>query len=347
MTQTIEVGIGNPDRRTDWGAPLGGRGAAPPAADLSPTTAAYAPTHHSGWYFAGWAPELTDPIAPLRIGRARLMVVQTPTGRTVYHSTCPHRGADLAFGGELIRAGIKCPFHGKGIGLGLREGCRYAVPAVPAVAVGDALFCGIDPDLLDDCGFRARLADLAGEFDFFACPELDVPITQEMVIENAFDLDHFRQVHLVPKVLAVDAGKTGEGAVYSEAAFLVGRPPWMGGPREMIRSRFRAVAYSPSVVVTEMGPPGDDQVVITTATATADGCRVRVLIGIRPDPDGVVPPGVVQALVHNANRALQQDLPVWANLNRDAVPRFDDRDDAVLLFQQFCGQFTAVGPSSR
>lgn len=309
------------------------------------TTAAYAPTHHSGWYFAGWVPELTAPITPLRIGRARLMIVRGPEGPAVFGSTCPHRGADLAFGGELVRAGVRCPFHGKGIGLGLRDNCRYAVPAMPTRRIGDALFCAIDPDLLDDYGFAARLTELTGEFEFFACPELEVPITQEMVIENAFDLDHFRQVHLVPRVLAVDSGKTAEGAVYSEAVFEVGRPPWMSGPRQVIRSRFRAIAYSPSVVVTEMGPPGQDQVVITTATAAGSGCRVRVLIGVRPGPDGTVPESMVDSLVANANRALHQDLPVWANMDPDVVPIFDDRDATVLLFQQFCGQFLAVGPS--
>ena len=306
------------------------------------TTSAYSPTHHSGWYFAGWVDEVTAPITPLRIGGARLMVVRGSEGLNVYHSTCPHRGADLAYGGELVRAGVKCPFHGKGVALGLRDNCRYAVPEVPHARIGPALFCGLDPDILDDYGFAARLAELAGEFTFFTCPEVEVPITQEMVIENAFDLDHFKEVHRVPRVLAVDSGKTGEGAVYSEAVFEVGKPPWLSGPQQVIRSRFRAVAYSPSVVITEMGPSGQDQAVITTATATASGCRVRVLIGIRPTPDGSVPPRMVDSLVSNASKALQQDFPVWANMDRDMQPCFDARDATVLLFQQFCGQFSEV-----
>ena len=306
------------------------------------TTAAYSPTHPSGWYFAGWADDVTAPITPLRIGLTRLMLVRTADGIRAYHSTCPHRGADLAHGGELIRAGVKCPFHGKGVALGLRDDCRYAVPSVPLARVGAALFCAIDPDILDDCGFAARLRELSGEFTFVACPEVEVPITQEMVIENAFDLDHFKEVHRVPRVLAVESGKTGDGAVYSEAIFEVGKPPWLSGPQRMIRSRFRAVAYSPSVVVTEMGPPGQDQAVITTATASPGGCRVRVLVGIRPQPDGTVHRSIADSLIANATKALQQDFPVWANMDRDMVPTFDARDATVLLFQQFCAQFTEV-----
>lgn len=311
--------------------------------------APYAPALHSGWYLAAMVDELTEFVTPLAIGDRRLMIVRGPGGTyRVYNSVCPHRGADLGHGGVLSRAGVICPFHGKAIALGERDGARYWVSEVPSFLAGTALFAALDPALLDDNGFRAQMTELASTHQLFACPPAVMAVPQELVVENAFDLDHFIQVHRIPKVTGIGFGRTRDGAAYCEAALTVRTPVWdasngNGGGAAIIQNRFYARAFSPSIVMSELGPAGIGQTVITTASPVSTGCRVRVINALRPEPDGSVPARAVQALTDGARKALEQDRPVWENLTLTMEPTFDPRDEPVLLFREFCSTFSAVG----
>jgi 3-ketosteroid 9alpha-monooxygenase subunit A len=303
----------------------------------------FAPTLHSGWYFGAMIDELTAAVTPLPIGDRRLMIVRDLAGRPrVYDAICPHRGADLGHGGVLTRAGVLCPFHGKSVTLGSRTGSRYSVAELPSLQAGGALFVSLQAEPPDDNGFSEHLLGLAGTHRFFPCPPVDVRVPQELVVENAFDLDHFIQVHRIPKVTATGWGRTSGGAAFCEARFLVRMPAWDGAGDTIIQNRFYARAFSPSVVVSELGAAGIGQSVITTAVPTAGGCRVRVINALRPEPDGSVPAQAVRALTDGARKALEQDAPVWNNLDQHMAPTFDARDEPVLLFREFCADFSDV-----
>jgi 3-ketosteroid 9alpha-monooxygenase subunit A len=295
-----------------------------------PANAGAVPALHTGWYLAGMLDEFAAPVTPLRIGNRRLIVV---AGRDdeprIYDAVCPHRGADLGVGGTLTRAGIVCPFHGKAVALGSRPGARYSTPELPSFLAGPALFVALDAAQVDDRGFRAAMTALAAGHALSACPPVDMAVPQQLVIENAFDLDHFIQVHLIPKVSALDFGRTPAGAAYCEALFQVRPPGAAGTPGRLFDSRFHATAFSPSLVVSELGVPGSGPTVVTSAVPTPTGCRVRVSTVL------------VDKLTEGAAKALAQDAPIWDNLDLEMVPDFDPRDEPVLLFREFCREFTA------
>ena len=306
--------------------------------------AGYAPARHSGWYLAAIVDELTGPVTALRIADRRLIVVRgRDSDFRVYDAVCPHRGADLGHGGTLTRAGIVCPFHGKAVALGERAGSRYSVPELPSFRAGPALFVALLPGAVDDRGFRLRMTKLAATHRLFPCPPADIAVPQELVVENAFDLDHFIQVHRIPRVTAAGHGRTETGAAFCEARFEVRMPAWEGGAGPaadaVIQNRFHATAFSPSIVLSELGAPGTGQAVITTAVPTVSGCRVRVLNALRPQPDGTVPEHAVRALTEGARKALDQDAPIWNNMDLSMTPTFDPRDEPVLLFRDFCQGF--------
>jgi 3-ketosteroid 9alpha-monooxygenase subunit A len=306
----------------------------------------FAAVLHSGWYLAAVTTELTDPITPLAIGDRRMMIVRPADERPrVYRSVCPHRGANLAYGGTLARAGVICPFHGKAIALGGRDDDRLAVAELPSFVAGPALFVALDPDVLDDNGFRDEISSLAGTHQLFPCPAAQMPISQELVIENAFDLDHFIQVHRIPRVTAMQYGRTASGAAFCEARFRVRMPAWDGGGDAVVENRFHATAFSPSIVMSQLGDPASGQTVITAVAPTEGGCSIRVINAVRPGAGGVVPEQAIAALTDGARKALEQDRPVWTHLDPDMEPRFDPRDEAVLLFRQFCGEFLDLGPA--
>ncbi len=325
----------------------------------------YAPVRHSGWYLAATTAELQAPITPLDIAGRRLMVIASGDGGyRVYDSVCPHRGASLAHGGTVGRAGVICPFHGRAIALGAcADPERYSVAEVPSLLVGSVLFVGgmgeardsavgdrgldgrgvdgrgVDGRGVDDRGFEATMLELATTHDLYPCPPMTIDVAPELVVENAFDLDHFVKVHHISRVTAMDWGLAAGGPAHCHAEFTVRTPAWDGGGSKIIQNRFYARAFSPTIVVTELGEHGVGQTVITGATMTPRGCVVRVVNALRRSQQGPASDIVVRSLTDFAAKALHDDMLIWEHLEPAMTPRMDRRDAPVAVFREFCESF--------
>ena len=299
----------------------------------------FAPPQHGGWYLAATVDELTGPITALSLAGRSLMVVSTREGGfRVYDAVCPHRGASLAHGGTLARAGVICPFHGKAVALGAcADPDRYAVAEMPSLLVGPVLFVALGP-VVDDRGFTDTLQALARTHDLYPCPPMLISVAPELVVENAFDLDHFMQVHRISRVAGKDWGQHETGAAYCDARFTVRTPEWDGGGNLVIHNRFYARAFSPTIVLSELGEPGVGQTVITGATPTGRGSVVRVINALRRTEDGV-PPAVLASLTEFAGKALRDDTLIWEHMDMAMTPRMDRRDAPVIVFRDFCDSF--------
>lgn len=298
----------------------------------------YVPTTHGGWYIAALTEDITDEVTPLHLGKRALMAVRDDDSIKVFDAICPHRGANLAYGGTRSKDVVVCPFHGKGITLGERADRKYCVPEVASFLTGNALLVRAGGAHYDR-GFASRIAKVCESHIAVPGIAVEVEVTQELVIENAFDIDHFMAVHSVPKVIGTSFGETASGAVYNEASFRMRPPEWSKQPA--INSRFHATAYSPSIVVTELGEAADAQVVITGATPI-DRSRsvVRVLTFVRGS-HGIpaMPDPAIQALRQGGIKAIEDDVRVWSHLDPDMTPTFDDRDEPVRLFRRFARGF--------
>jgi 3-ketosteroid 9alpha-monooxygenase subunit A len=227
----------------------------------------------------------------LSIGKKQLMALRTADANvSVYDAVCPHRGANLAWGGVLHGSHVVCPFHGKSVGLGTENAGPYCVSAYPSFSVGSGLFVCLDSARANDYGFEATMLGFAATRVFYPGGTQHIVVPQQLVTENAFDLDHFRTVHRITSVLDRAFGRTPTGAVYSKADFLVRPPVWERSEKAAIRSRFYATAFSPSLVLTELGPPGASHVVLTGATADGQGAKVRTSMGSCPRRAPMLPP---------------------------------------------------------
>ncbi|MBV9452383.1 MAG: Rieske 2Fe-2S domain-containing protein [Streptosporangiaceae bacterium] len=310
------------------------------------------PPVHSGWYLLGFDSEIGRGVTPLDIGR-RLIAVRGRDRIRVFDATCPHRGAHLGYGGRLVESAggpgqssaaaggpgqssaVICPFHGKRIGLGGPG--RLSVAEHHVVRVGDAVFVRLSGDPAQDRGFGQVLADLAEQRIVIGALSEHVPVPPELIVENAFDAEHFSAVHLVPRVtgMEIKPGETGELVI--EGEFATAPPFWEKGQAKVVHSRFVARAYSPGIVVTEVGPPDRAHVVITAASPAPGGCLARFALAIRPgqiDEFG--------ALAAGARHAFKQDFEVWSHLDPAVVPRLDSRDATVVAFREFCAGFPAA-----
>jgi hypothetical protein len=291
------------------------------------------PAVHSGWYLLGFDSEIGRGLTPLHIGR-QLVAVRGRDRIGAFDATCPHRGAHLGYGGRLADGAVICPFHGKRIALGGPG--RLSVAEHEVVRVGDAVFVRLSDDPAHDRGFRQVLSDLAEQRHVVGVLSEHVPVPPDVIVENAFDAEHFSAVHLVPRVTGMEAkpGETGELVI--EGEFATAPPFWEKGRDKVVHSRFVARAYSPGIVVTEVGPPDRAHVVITAASPAPGGCLARFALAIRPaqmDEFG--------ALAAGARHAFKQDFEVWSHLDPAVVPKLDVRDAPVVAFREFCAGFPA------
>ena len=292
------------------------------------------PSVHSGWYLLGFDSEIGRGLTPLDVGR-RLIALRGRNRIRVFDATCPHRGAHLGYGGRLDGGAVICPFHGKRIALGGPG--RLSVAEHQVVRVGDAVFVRLSDDPAHDRGFGQVLADLAEQRHVVGVLSEHVPVPPELIVENAFDAEHFSAVHLVPQVtgMEIKPGETGELVI--EGEFVTAPPFWEKQREKALHSRFVARAYSPGIVVTEIGPPDRAHVVITAASPAPGGCLARFALAIRPgqmDEFG--------ALAAGARHAFTQDLVVWSHLDPGAPATLVARDATVVAFRQFCAGFPAA-----
>jgi 3-ketosteroid 9alpha-monooxygenase subunit A len=298
---------------------------------------------HGGWYLLALVEELTGEVTPVDLGDRVLMVIRDGERTRVFDARCPHRGAHLGYGGRLApgRAGasVICPFHGKRIGLGAGT-ARLCVTEHQSILAGDALFVRLGTDPAEDRGFEQAIKEIGAEKQIVGALVRPIRVPPAYVIENAFDFSHFTAVHGVDRVTGFGLREDDSGAIAVEGDFWTAVPPTAAPPTAALadrglRSRFYARAVSPSLVLSELGPPEISHTLITSASpAGADGCVVRVAIGLRP---AALP--AAAKLVAGSRRAIDQDVVIWEHLDPAAPARFDRSDLPALAFRQFCAGF--------
>jgi len=324
-------------------------------------TASSGNTVHGGWYLLALAEELAGEVTPVELGDRALMVVRDGDRLRVFDARCPHRGAHLGYGGRLApgRAGasVVCPFHGKRIGLGTGT-ARLCVTEHQSIHAGDALFVRLGADPAEDRGFEQAIKQICAEKQIVGALVRPIRVPPAYVIENAFDFSHFSAVHGVDRVTGFGLREDGSGGIAVEGDFWTAVPPTVvqqavAPPAATLadrglRSRFYARAVSPSLVLTELGPPEISHTLITSASpvsacsacgsagpgAAADRCLVRIAIGIRP---AALP--AAAKLVAGVRRAIDQDVVIWDHLDPAAPARYDRGDLPALAFRQFCAGF--------
>ncbi|PRX68243.1 Rieske-like 2Fe-2S protein [Nonomuraea fuscirosea] len=295
---------------------------------------------HGGWFLLALDDELAPGLTPLRLGGVNLIAVRDDDGVRVFEATCPHRGAHLGYGGKLDRQCVVCPFHGKRIALGDRSR-RWSVGEVRTLHAGAALFARLSGDPGDDRGFEQAIKQAAEELTFVAAVNQRVAVPAEYVVENAFDAEHFSTVHLVPAVRGMRVSMGEHDELVIEGEFRTKAPPWEKERRLNFASRFVARAYSPHLVLTELGTAAAPYTIITGAVPDGTGSVGRVVIGVRPDQKESLP-----ALVHGARYAFDQDRVVWDHLDVRAPQRYDAADTSVIAFRRFCAGFAPAEVTS-
>lgn len=299
-----------------------------------------------GWTQVASTAELTADVVPVDFGGRRFIAVGNHnSGYRIHDGTCPHRGAHLGFGGRLDGTAVICPFHGHRVHLGAEEPALFCVTGYPTEQWPGGLF--MLPDESCRTALPERLAGLAQSHHVHPAFHRVLPVPPEYVIENALDADHFATVHALDRRPRLEVTEEA-GVLRVEGSFDMVRPnKWQveDATGEPARTRFSAEIFSPTVVVSELGPAAAPNVVVTAATPTAaGGCVARVTVAL-PRHRAAGPPTVreLSSLVSGSRTAFEQDAVVWEHLDTTVTPRYTEADGHVRLYRDYCRRFLAHG----
>lgn len=289
---------------------------------------------HRGWTQVAFRRDLRDGLNVVRVGKRPILLVRTETGVEAYPGICPHRGASLGHGGRLVDGGVVCPFHGLRIGLGCKGPTDAGfVPALPVLDWQGLVLVGPARDH-HDAGLSAFVAS-AEAWTMVPGFSLVIEAPPRWVIENAFDALHFVPVHGVLSPPPMRGGQRDGGAYVVESRFALPPSPWQTG-RDKIEAPYSARAFSPTLVVAQLDGVRPYRVV-TSALDQGGHSKVFLSIGL-PSGHRTVQSDI-DYLLGQMRAGLEQDRPIWENLDSDHVASFQPGDEAVVGFRAFCGAF--------
>ena len=304
---------------------------------------------HGGWYQIAFESDLTSDLTSVWVGDRKLLCVRRESRVDVYDAVCPHRGAELAVGGQLEGGCVICPYHGHRIALGTDNGAEFKVRRYPSITVGSLVFALIGDFEL---GALPRMLEyLSSTHRIFPGFVKSIRIAPEMVIENAFDWAHFPPVHDVLKV-TYGRPRIKDGVFTAELTLRVGPSMWQGTDdgthhddgNTWVEVPLLARAYSPCLTITQVAIGGGDHphYVIAAAVPKMDGTStIRLSVALPLNDDGSAPTrDVADIILQFESMGLEQDRPVWENLAVDARPRYTDEDANVLAFRQWCNRYS-------
>jgi 3-ketosteroid 9alpha-monooxygenase subunit A len=299
--------------------------------------------YSSGWYQLAFERDL-EVITPVTFGDMKLMIIKSDDGIRVTDATCPHRGANLAYGGRLAGDCIRCPFHGYKIGIGETEKAShgFSVKEYRSYVVGGMVLFSLDNDAAID--LPGELESIAENNGFVSGFELSVNTNIEMVMENGFDPVHFRVVHslLVEPQLAIS--HTDRGGLRVEGEFSIPRSTWDTDQSSSapVKSNYVATAYSPGVVIAQLaGEESYNYHIITTAVPDADykSCTIRLNLALPVQENGEPDQYFAKSLLENSRMGLDMDRAIWNQLAVDHADTMVEADSAAVAFAGFVKQF--------
>lgn len=296
-----------------------------------------------GWQQIGFVSDFESAITPVYIGRKPYMVIrqEADDGYTLYEATCPHRGANLAMGGELVPGGIVCPFHGCVVGLECTSEEGYQVKKHPLLVVDGLLFTQQADS--PDHGFGAFMETLSDTHVIIPGFCMEVNVEPELVIENAFDQLHFRTVHNILNEPRFEVVPRADNALAVTGTFVLPPSPWQSatdapGAQQAIPVPYEAIAFSPYTVVSTL--LGSNPYYIITATCSrGQATAIYLSIGIpleRFEEDELE---LYKYLIAQSYKGLEKDKVIWEHLDREAIQRYRPEERSVIAFRQFCKRF--------
>ena len=286
------------------------------------------------WVSVGFDYDIVEKLTAVDVSGFRLMAVRSTDRLQVFSRDCPHRGADLTQGTLHEDGYVECRFHGRRVALGANENqCEY-VSEFPVVALGPLWLTLLGGK---DSGLREKVRELVTHCEFVASGSRIIAAPAQLIIENAFDAEHFESVHGVLEVQPIQISIDSCGALVGRTTMAVPRAPWQDRSSGDTILKLVATAYGPNLVVSHVGEPPIDYWVIT-ATRPLDE-RASIADQILAFPIGsssYESTSIREYMITRTQEGLEADCLIWEAMNQDLSMLPLDDLSAVAIFRRYC-----------
>jgi nitrite reductase/ring-hydroxylating ferredoxin subunit len=296
---------------------------------------------YSGWHQVAFERDLISQITPVNVGNYALMLIKKNNKLEAYDSTCPHLGANLAFGGVLSDdTAIICPFHSIPIKLGL-DLSPYCVKKHQTICLNGLVFVFFGEDSNTSKAFNSFITNLAKDVTFIPGVNLKLSVEYTAVIENGFDANHFKPVHGTLNNLLLKTEEHTSTCLKLSGTLLFPNTPWYGHVDEsnVIEVRYYPHAFSPGIICSLMAGSAPYWVITSALPGIDGGCEVWLSIGVYKDKKGELPnENMTKYMIGQMVKGLNKDMEIWENLSKNRPFNPVSGDNGVVLFREFCSQ---------
>ena len=301
-----------------------------------------------GWYMVAFSNELEPgQVKPVHYFEKKLVLFRDKEGRAhLLSAFCPHMGAHLGEGGEVVNNNVKCPFHAwEFSGTGACVNIPYSDKIPPKAKVRNWPLVEKNRMLL------AWHNDEGGE------PEWEIPDIPEVedtewtdyevrewkirthnidMAENQVDLAHFQYLH--GTLNFPDSEAKAEGHIMR-----VQSKAGMGTPRGPTEGSIQSISHGFGFSTIRFSGIVDTLLVTSTTPVDGEYVHTRFCFMVKKMGGADVTKGVAKAFIHEVSRQLEEDFKVWENKVYVHPPMLCEGDGPIGLYRKWVKQFFPKG----
>lgn len=293
-----------------------------------------------GWFALGRLDELPpEPVAALEAFDRELVLWHDGHEHHLSGAVCPHLGAHLGKGGEVVEGCLVCPFHHWAFGPdGVNAHIPYAerpnrkarLAMLPTVERNGLLLAWYHPGGAPP---SFEVPEMLGE-TAVECGRLDweVATVWQEIAENSVDMAHFRFVHGLTRVSEI-------GELHIDGARRrVTSTQLFNSAKGTFEGQLQSNSFGPGVGVTYFDLAG--RVTMVSAVTALDPARVRVRFTFFHDGD----PNAARigpAFAAEVQRQFEEDIPIWESKQYVPSPALAPSEKPITEFRRWAAQFYA------
>ncbi len=297
-----------------------------------------------GWFQVAYADELgPGEIKSLRYFERDLVLFRAEDGTAhVLDAYCPHLGAHLGCGGEVVGDRIRCPFHAwefDGSGTCVKVPYAKKIPpkarirAWPVREQNGMLLVWFHKEGAAPSWEPPDVAEYGDEgwTDYWRKEWILETCAQEMA-ENSVDPAHFRYVHRTAELPKAEA--VADGHVFKVK---MDYPIVMGEARQEGDIEIRAYGFGYGT--SRFRGIVDTTVVVSGTPIDTEHVHHRLSFMVRKLDDPNATRGLGEAFVNEISRQFEEDKPIWENKIFWDRPVLCDGDGPIGLLRRWGRQF--------
>ncbi len=297
-----------------------------------------------GWFVIGFADEIpAGEVKRMKYFGEEMVAFRGEDGAVrVLDAYCPHLGAHLAVGGEVVGNTVRCAFHAwRFDGEGQCVEIPYA-EKIPKKA------CLRSWPIRERNGLIFLFHDRTGDPPEYEIPDiaeygteawlpwskntLQVKTHPKEIVENIADKAHFPTVH---GTHVDEFTATFEGPIATQRTRGVAYPRGGGKDNFALTHTY----YGPAYAITEMESFLENKLMLAHTPIDEGTLDLRFGVSLKIAGDLERTEGFAQKYVENLTTGFHEDIQIWENKKYRSRPQFCDGDGPIGKLRRWYSQF--------